>query len=611
MRSGGSILTIVVTGFTALSATAQPAADGERIYAEHCARCHDAGLTQVQSRESLGTYSPEAIENALSAFSMRLVGESLSHAERRAVAEAVAGAPAGSLRPPLEQIPESAWCSASQNITDPLSGSAWNGWSPDDANSRFQPAAAAGLAGGDVPGLRLKWAFGVPGVAASGSHVTVVGQRLFFGARNGMVWSLDTETGCIAWAFEADGGVRSTPVVARSSNGSTVYVGDAFANVYALDALTGTLRWRDKLDSHDLAIITGAIVHHDGRLYVPVSSLEEGAARLPTYECCTFRGSLVALDADDGEEIWRARTIARGAEPTGENSAGARTWGPSGAAIWSAPTIDAERNRIYVTTGDNYSNPATATSDAVMAFDLETGAVLWTLQTLPGDAWNVSCLEAGEGSINCPEGAGPDYDYGSSPALAKRSDGRSVLLAGQKSGVLHAIDPDNGNLLWERAVGEGGVLGGIEWGFATDGDTAYVAISEAYEKAPGEAGGLHAIDIDDGDVVWAAPPAQDSCINRNACSTAQPGAVTAIPGIAFSGSLDGHLRAYDTASGDVVWDFDTVRDFDTVNDVPAHGGSLSGPGVAVAGGMVFVNSGYSNFGYMTGNVLLAFSVDAD
>ena len=610
MRITTMALVLTLSGLTGLPAAAQQAPDGETVYLENCARCHDAGLPQIAPLEALREFSPETVENALSAFAMRIVGEDLSHSERRAVSEFVTGAPAGSFRAPLEQIAETAYCSSNPNISNPLAGPTWNGWSPDNANSRFQSAEAAGLLAADVPGLSLKWAFGVPGVSASGSHVTVVGQRLYFGSRNGMIYSLDTDTGCIAWVFESDGGVRSTPVVATREGVSTVYFGDAFANVYALDALTGALRWREKLDSHEVAMITGGIVEHEGRLFVPVSSLEEGAARIPTYECCTFRGSLVSLDAADGDEIWRTRTIARGAEPTGENSAGARIWGPSGAAIWSAPTLDPENNRIYVTTGDNYTNPATATSDAIMAMALDSGDILWTQQTLPGDAWNVSCLEENsEDTINCPEGAGPDYDYGSSPALANRSDGSSILLAGQKSGVLYGLDPEDGDLLWQRAVGEGGVLGGIEWGFATDGDTAYVAISEAYEKTAGEAGGLYAVDVSDGSVIWSAPPSQDSCENRNACNTAQPGAVSGIPGVAFSGSLDGHLRAYDVETGAVVWDFDTVREFDTVNGVAAYGGALSGPGVAVAGGMLFVNSGYSSFGLMPGNVLLAFEVD--
>lgn len=589
-----------------LPTAAQVTPNGAQIYAEHCARCHETSLPRMPTREQLRGYSPENIENALSSFAMRAEAEALTPAERRAVTEYVAGLPAGSYKAPLELIPASAYCSKNTNVRNPLLGNSWNGWGAGLGNARYQDAEAAGLTAADVPRLTLKWAFGIPGAASSGSQVTIIGQRVFVGSRSGMVYSLDADTGCIVWAFEADAGVRSTPTVVQQDERSIVYFGDAHAQVYALDALTGVVVWKNKLDEHAAAMITGGAVYYDGQLYVPVSSLEEGTASTPTYECCTFRGSLVALDAASGSVVWQTHTIARGAEPTGRSSVGTQTWGPSGAAIWSAPTIDAERKRIYVTTGDNYSNPPVATSDAVMALELDTGRVLWSQQTLPGDAWNVSCMAGEDGSFNCPDDQGPDHDFGSSPVLAEMANGRSILLAGQKSGVLFGLNPDDGRLLWERRVAEGGVLGGIEWGFATDGDAAFVSLSDALEKPPGESGGISAVDIRDGTIRWTAPPAQDSCANRIACTTAQPGAVTAIPGVAFSGSLDGHIRAYDTRSGAVLWDFDTVRDYTTVNGVPASGGSLNGPGATVAGGMVFVSSGYAALGFMPGNVLLAF-----
>jgi polyvinyl alcohol dehydrogenase (cytochrome) len=602
-------LFVVFAGAAGSPAAAQQTPNGEAIYAENCARCHDTALPQMPPRAALRDYTPEMIETALSSFTMRSEAAHLSQAERRAVAEFLSARPAGSYKAPLDVIAESAYCAKSSNVTDPLAGDSWNGWGAGPTNARFQPAEAAGLTRSDVPRLKLKWAFGVPGVAASGSQVTVVGRRAFFGTRNGMVYSLDAETGCLAWAFEADGGVRSTPTVVTEAGTSTVYFGDAHARIYALDALSGAVRWTTTVDEHVDAMITGGAVFHEGRLYVPVSSLEEGSAVVPTYECCTFIGSLVALDARNGREIWRTRTIARGAEPTGRNDVGTQMWGPSGAAIWSAPTLDPARNRIYVTTGDNYSNPPVATSDAIMALALDTGRILWSQQTLPGDAWNVSCLAAEGESLNCPESAGPDHDFGSSAVLTTRANGSRILLAGQKSGVLYGLDPDDGRLIWERRVGDGGVLGGIEWGFATDGGAAYVSVSEALEKEPGDAGGISAIDIDDGAVLWETAPAQDSCVNRKPCSSGQPGAVTAIPGVVFSGSLDGHVRAYDSTTGEVVWDFDTVREFATVNGVPAHGGSLNGPGVTVVGGTVFVSSGYSPIGFMPGNVVLAFSAE--
>jgi len=607
MRSIVAVLSSLLA-MPAIAAGQGQTPSGEAVYKQHCAACHEGTMPRMPSRTALRSVTPEAIETALSSFTMRRQGASLSPAERRAVAEFLSGRPAGSYRAPLDVLPKSAFCSAG-TTADPLVGPAWNGWGVDRANTRYQPAAAAGLAAGDVPRLQVKWAFGLPGVAASGSQVTVIGKRVFVGSRNGMVYALDAQTGCIVWTFQADAGVRSTPVLVSDSRGRTaLHFGDANAQVYSLNAATGALTWKVKVDDHLDAMITGAVAAYDGRLYVPVSSLEEGTAVIPTYECCTFRGSLVALDAATGRQIWKTFTIAEPARRTTRNSAGTQLWGPSGAAIWSTPALDPDRNRLYVTTGDSYSNPPASTSDAVMALAMDTGRIVWARQTLPGDAWNVACLETGAGRQQCPESAGPDYDFGSSPVLAP-FPGRRLLLAGQKSGVMYALEPESGEIVWQRPVGSGGVLGGIEWGFAADASNAYASLSGALEQKPGEAGGLVAVGIADGKTQWSAPPPTNSCADRVGCTTAQPAAVTAIPGVVFSGSLDGHLRAYAADTGRVLWDFDTAREFATVNGVPARGGSINGPGAAVAGGMVFVSSGYSSIGFMPGNVLLAFSVD--
>ena len=596
----------------AVTAAQQAAPSGAAVYKQHCASCHEGAMPRVPTRDAFRAMTPEHIESELASFSMRRQGGALSPAERRAVAEFLTARAAGSYRAPLSVIPKSAYCSAGRTSGDQLAGAAWNGWGINLQNTRHQTAAAAGLAPGDVPRLRLKWSFGFPGASASGSQVTVVGSRLFVGSRNGVMYALDKETGCLAWAFEADAGTRSTPVVVRaaSGGGATVYFGDAHAQVYALDAATGALRWKVKVEDHPDAMITGGVVFHAQRLYVPVSSLEEGTAVMPAYQCCTFRGSVVTLDAATGKQIWKTFTIPKAPEPVGKNSAGTQLRAPSGAAVWSAPALDPERNRLYITTGDSYSNPAAPESDAVMALAMDTGRVLWTRQTLPGDAWNTGCLQTTpEGRVTCPDPAGPDYDFGSSPALVTLSGGQRVLLAGQKSGAMFGINPDTGELLWKTQAGEGGVLGGIEWGFATDGSVVYASLSSAFEKQPGQAGGLVALNVADGSRRWAAPPAANTCAGRQGCNTAQPAAVSSMPGVVFSGSLDGHLRAYDSSTGKVLLDVNTTDEYDTVNDVPARGGSINGPGATIAGGMVFVNSGYSTIGFMPGNVLLAFSVD--
>ena len=605
-----TVLWAVALLVPALTSAQESAVSGKAVYDRHCASCHNGQMPRMPSREALRSLTPEYVETALSSFTMRRQGAALTAAERRAVAEYVTGRPSGSYQPPLAMIRKSAYC-RDANSRDALTGPAWNGWSADLHNTRFQPVPAAGLSADDVPRLRLKWAFGLPGVSASGSQVSIVGSRVFVGSRNGMVYALDARTGCLVWAFEADAGVRSTPVVERSANGAAnVFFGDAHAQMYALDALSGALKWKVRLDSHPDAIITGGAALHDGRLFVGVSSFEELTAAIASYECCTFRGSLVAIDAATGREVWRTYPIAEEPRRTARSDAGIQMWGPSGASIWSAPTLDPARNRLYIATGDNYSSPPSAASDAILALALDTGRVLWTYQALAGDTWNVSCVEKeGPGRSNCPDTAGPDHDFGSSPALITLSDGRRMVLAGQKSGELYGLDAEAGAQLWKIKTGPGGILGGIEWGFATDGTAAYVSLSSALEKKAGEAGGLMAVNVADGRTRWFAAPAQNTCADRPGCTTAQPAAVSAIAGVVFSGSLDGHIRGYETGAGKVIWDFDTHGDIATVNGVPARGGAINGPGPTVAGGMLFLTSGYGAFSFMPGNALLAFSVD--
>jgi polyvinyl alcohol dehydrogenase (cytochrome) len=385
--------------------------------------------------------------------------------------------------------------------------------------------------------------------------------------------------------------------------------------VYAVDAASGQLLWTTKVDDYPFARVTGSPVLHNGRIYVGVASGEETAGAVADYECCRFRGSLVALNAGTGKQIWKTYTITEEPRPTTKNKLGTQLWGPSGAPIWSSPAIDVKRNAAYATTGNNYSGPPTSTSDAFVAFDLETGKILWSRQMTSADDWNTSCRLPDK--INCTNAEAPDFDFAAPPILVTLSNGRRAIVAGQKSGVVHALDPDKeGQILWQERVGKGGINGGVQWGSAADQTNVYVALSDIGRIAipnsqgtvpdPEAGGGMFALRLDNGQRIWQTPA--PPCGPRERCSPAQSAAVSAIPGVAFSGSVDGHLRAYSATTGAIVWDFDTVRKYDTVNGVPGRGGSLNVGGPAISGGMLFVNSGYVQNG-MPGNVLLAFSVD--
>jgi polyvinyl alcohol dehydrogenase (cytochrome) len=385
-----------------------------------------------------------------------------------------------------------------------------------------------------------------------------------------------------------------------------------------VDAATGTLRWRKRVEEHEATRLTGSFAVHDGVAFVPAASWEETRALDPTYPCCTFRGSVTAVRVHDGSVVWKTYLVDA-PQKTGETRAGTPTFGPSGAGVWSTPTVDERRGLLYVTTGDNYSQPATATSDAVVALELATGRIAWSQQTTPNDVWNSACTGGG---ANCPEDAGPDHDFGSSAMLVRATSGSELLVAGQKSGVVYALDPANrGKLLWETRVGKGGTNGGVQWGTASDGRHVYASVSDVVrlqnvsgaapvgsaQLDPNEGGGLTALDVTNGKRVWFAPSTRCDP-PRLGCSPAQPGAVSATPDAVFSGSIDGHLRAFSTADGRLLWDFDTVREYRTINGVAANGGSLDGAGAVIVDGMVFVNSGYPRFGGLPGNVLLAFAV---
>ena len=573
--------------------------DGEALFEEHCAACHLGDVVpRALAIDNMRAIAPSAIVSALTEGLMQQQGAALSPAERRAVAEFITGrsveADAGAAVGACVPAPSADWPGLD-------GGAQWNGWGVDVRNARFQPADHAALAAVDVPRLQLKWAFGFAGVASAQSQPAVVGGRLFVASVRGEVFALDARTGCTYWTFAAQSGVRSAMTVGRLTDGRhALLFGDFNANVYALDAATGQEIWRRDVDDHPGARITGAPVLHEDRLYVPVSSLEEVMAADPEYACCTFRGSVVALDVATGDVAWKTYAIAETPAPRGRNPEGAFLMGPAGAAVWSAPTIDARRRLVYAATGNAYTEPAAATSDAIIAFDLDTGAIRWTRQFTPDDAFII----CGPGNPNCPEEGGPDFDFGASPVLVTMADGRELLVVGQKSGIGFGLDPDRGGAVaWQYQVGPGSALGGIEWGFAVDDEKAYFANSGYLTREPG---GMAAVRLRTGELVWYSEAHAPVC---DPCSPALLAAITAIPGVVFSGAMDGLFRAYDADDGSVLWEFDTNGDYDTVNGVAAKGGSINGPGPVVVDGMVYVNSGYAAFGGRGGNVLLAFGVE--
>ena len=547
--------------------------DGAAVFAGACRSCHQAeSATRAPAEEALRRLPRERILTALESGSMKAQGDALTPGERAAVALFLAIKPVG-------EVAELRRCAVAMPALRETGG--WQGWGVDLANTRH--AVKGGIKAADVPRLKLKWQFAFPGANAAYGQPTVVDGRLFVGSDRGTVYAFDAKSGCVYWTFAADATVRTAMTVWRGR----LYFGDLKAHAYAVNALDGRLVWKTKVEEHPLARITGSPALHDGRLYVPVSSVEEVAPANVKYECCKFRGSLVMLDAASGAVRWKRYTIPDEPKPTRVNAAGTQLHGPAGAAVWIAPTIDARRKLVYVATGNGYADPANGFTDAVIAFDGLTGERRWVKQLTEGDGWNFSCSSPNK--ANCPEAHGEDFDIGAPLVLGR------WLYVGQKSGIVYALNPEaNGKVVWQTRVGHGGALGGIQWGMAMDGKALYVPLSDFgvdRRKPEVKPGGLFALDLSTGEKLWATLPPKPVAFQA---------AASVSGGVVFAAAMDGVVRAYGAAKGDVLWEFNTRA-------MPG-GGSVSGGGPVVAEGMVFVMSGYGALGGMAGNVLLAFGV---
>ncbi len=580
-----------------LAASAFAAApDGAALYKARCGTCHDGpAQPRMPKREDIATRSPEFVLNAMNGV-MTVQAAGLSDDEQRAIARFITGKEFGS----ASANAMTGQCKAPAPKMSLADGD-WNGWGVDPGNSRYQPKP--GLSAADVPKLKLKWAFGFPKDPMAWSQPTVAGGRLFVGSVAGNVYSLDAKSGCIYWTYSAGqgAGVRTSITIAKLAGGKwAAYFGDIKGTAHAVDAETGALLWKAKLDEHPVARITGAPLFVNGKLFVPMSSIEEASAAQGKYVCCDFRGSLSSLDAATGKVLWKSYSVPDPPKVYKTSKSGTEMKGPAGAAIWSSPTLDLKRKLIYAATGNSYTDVSINTSDAILAFDMETGSLVWSAQVQPKDNFVIGCPRGD----NCPEEAGPDFDFGTSPVLRKLPNGKDILIAGQKSGVVWGLDPDNrGKVLWQTRLGKGSALGGVEWGHAADDKYAYVAISDRLLGKNGNPG-VYALDLATGEKKWEALPPEG--IPGNAAHSA---AISVMPGVVFSGSLNGHFRAYSTTDGKILWDFETAKKFDTVNGVDAKGGSIDAGGPTIAHGMVYTNSGYGIFGGIPGNVLLAFSVD--
>ena len=567
----------------------------------NCSSCHDAGTGGAPDRYTLNRRTPEEVLATMRTGAHAEHAKALTEFQKRVVSVYVGGRPLGAADTGDASKMKNA-CHGAPAF-EPFKGSEWNGWGVDNANTRFQPTP--GLSAADTPKLTLKWAFGFPYGNSAYGQPSIVGGRVFVGSDTGFVYSLDAQSGCVHWSLRASAGVRTAPTVGPGSgdNRYLLYFGDIRANVYAVNAETGAQVWKERLDTHPIARVTGAPKLSAGRLYVPLSSLEESGAGNPGYPCCTFRGGLAAYDALTGKRLWKSFTVADEPKQRKTTSKGTPLWAPAGAGVWSSPSVDLQRRAVYVATGNGYTEPADEASDAVLAYDIDTGKRLWVKQVMANDAYVRDCpgiyrpnVPKDNKSETCPDELGPDMDFGNAPILRTLPNGKSLIVIGQKDGHAWGLDPDRkGEVVWSRQLGLGfeGGGGGMMWGSAADSRFAYFPVTRTDDRL-----GLAAVGLATGEIAWRAKPAVGG---------AAP--ITVIPGVVFFGSSSGTVYAYSTRDGQAIWKFDTAREFETVNGVQARGGNINAAGPVVAAGMLFGPSGYSDLGGgARGNVLLAFGL---
>ena len=594
---------------TAKADTAHP---GHAVYERACGACHNnPQATRAPALATLRMLNRSQVEYAINIGYMKIQARDLKTEERTQLLDWLS----------LEQVDNGAWverakCSGASAAIDTYAKPIATTFGLDAHNWRRQSAAEVGLKTADFAKLELAWAAAFPQTPTMRSQPVVAGNTVFVATTDaGRLFALDTQSGCLKWQYQTPLPLRSSLSYGEIAKGNPVIVaGDSVGAVIAIDATNGNELWRSDVKIHEANRITGTPVIHKGRVFVPLSAVEISYTTLDTYECCKAQGAVVALDLKTGKKLWTGRTMPPATKQK-LNRAGAQLWGSSGAPIWSTPAIDEKRNVLYVGTGENNSLPATGTSDAIIAFDLDTGERKWVFQATKKDVWNYACRKG----ANCDFGDQAeihDYDFGGSVVIAKRKDGRDILVAGQKSGTVWALDPDNnGALLWSQKIGHGGGNGGIHWGIATDGVRIFTPMNDRdgpTDELPLAGPGLHALDIDTGKVLWSRKAESDCSGNRKqrfpGCDTrlGYSPAPLVIDGAVVQGSIDGILRVFDAATGKTLWSYNMLRDFKTVNGVPGTGGSIDSSPYVAANGTLFVVSGYGRFNEVPGNVLLAF-----
>jgi polyvinyl alcohol dehydrogenase (cytochrome) len=604
-------LSVACTTLSAQVIETESNAAGQDIYDTVCATCHNMPVeTKSPPIETLRRMGPRAVSYALTNGKMKVQAAGLTPADIDNVVSYLSAA----------ADVDNSWiaqhaCPAERMEVDTTGATVWT-QGIDQQNHRNLTAEQAGLTTSQMGRLELAWSMAFPSTANMRSQPAIVGNTMYLPiVDSGQLFALDIEgdNPCVKWVYEHDVPLRTTIGHHTLADGSPVLVfADAAAHVLLMDAITAEIIWSATVKVTSVSNVTAMPVLYGDKVFVPISSGELNMGAAPDYECCTSHGAVVALDLATGEREWVFHTM-EDAKPTFVSRLGVQQYGPSGAPIWTAPAIDEKRGLILVGTGENTSAPATDTSDAILAIRMEDGSLAWQFQATPNDIFLTGCMSQPDGP-NCPPdySINKDWDFGAAIMLAQRNDGSDIVLAGQKNGVVWALDPDTGALIWDTKVGPGGAMGGIHWGMAFDGQRVFAANNMSTgPTADGQEPGLHALDVNSGNILWSYLHQPDCSGNRQqeirSCGSnyGMSAATLLVDGAVVQGSNDGFVKIFDSRSGEPIFTFDTARSFETINGVEGHGGAIDNYSVYAANGTLFVQSGYGLMG-VPGNVLLAF-----